>query len=394
MRTASIALHGTAAARAAERRGFTLAEMMISVTLMMMVFGIAVPFFRAQTRAMARTSGQFDAQMNGANALLRLDTDLRAAGNYLEPDSMPAIVQAAADAITFNADLISRTTTAHGAYYIDSTASTGAVDALTRLTTVTLPRSTWTYPGDTARWVGGPAETVSFWVEPDTGGAFAGPAGTWRLMRRVNRTAAVPVARGLLYTPTDPIFRYFVRDSSGRLRQVLTTQLPLRHVDHQHKTLGEQAMSRRIDSIRVVRVKLTTTFRDAQQGDVQRIVERTIRMPNLGISRFTSCGTAPTSPSGLVVTPDAAARTVQFDWSPSADETAGQRDVERYSIFRRPAAATQFSGDPVGTVAAGANAYTWVDQDVPPGTWVYGVAAMDCGQLLSSRILSPTVAMP
>lgn len=376
------------------RRGFSLAEMMISVTLVVMVFAIAIPFFRSQTRAMARTAGQFDAQMNGANGILRLDTELRAAGNYLEPDSQPALVQAAADAITFNADLVSRTTTVGGAFYIDSSATSATVEALTRLTPLTLPRSTWTYPGDTARWTGGPAETVSFWVEPDTGGAFAGPAGTWRLMRRVNRGTPVSVSRGILYTVGDPIFRYFVRDSSGRLREVPAAQLPLRHVDHMHKAMTEQAMSKRIDSIRVVRVKLTTTYRDARQGDVRRVVERTIRMPNLGIARFTTCGTAPTAPTILVTVPDLVGRTVRLDWQPSSDETGGQRDVERYSIFRRPAAAAVFGGDPAGTVAGGASAYTWVDEDVPPGTWVYGVSAMDCGQLVSPKLQSAGVLMP
>lgn len=376
------------------RSGFTLAEMMIAVTLMLMVFAIAIPFFRAQTRAMARTAGQFDAQMNASNGVLRLDTELRAAGNYLEPDSMPALVQAAGDAITFNADLVSRTTTVTGAFYVDSSAPSTTVDALLRTTPVTLPRSTWVYPGDTARWTGGPAETISFWMEPDTGGAFAGPAGTWRLMRRVNRAEPVPVARGILYSAADPIFRYFVRDSSGRLREVPTGQLPLRHVDHMHKPQAEQSMSRRIDSIRVVRVKLTTTHRDPRQGDVQRVLERTIRMPNLGIARFTTCGTAPAAPTTLVVTPDPAARTVQFDWMPSPDEGGGQQDVERYSIFRRLAASTAFGGDPVGSVAGGAGSYTWMDQDVPPGSWIYGIAAMDCGQLLSPRLQSATVVMP
>jgi prepilin-type N-terminal cleavage/methylation domain-containing protein len=377
------------------RRGFTLAEMMIAVTLMLMVFAIAIPFFRAQTMAMTRASGQFDAQLNASTAMMRLETELRSAGNFIEPDSQPAMVQAAADAMTFNADLVSRSSTLQGAFFLDSAADVAAVSALTRATRVTLPRSSWTYPGDTARWTSGVAETISFWVEPDTGGAFAGPPGTWRLMRRVNQLPPTIVARGIVYSTTDPVFRYFVRDATGHLRQIPTVFLPLRHEDHIHKSRGERLSSMRIDSIRVVRVRLTFLHRDPRGGDVRRVVERTIRMPNLGIARYSSCGTAPTVPVGVVVSPpDPVTRTVRLDWSPSTDESGGQQDVERYTIYRRATGTTDFSGDPIGTVAAGAGAYTWEDQEVPPGTWVYGIAAMDCGQLLSPKVAAPAVVMP
>lgn len=378
------------------RRGFSLAEMMIAVTLMVMVFAIAVPFFRAQTRAMARSAGTFDAQQNLEAAALRLDQELRATGNTGDTIAQPSLVQAQVDAITLNADLVSRTTLVNGAYYLDSSADAAVVEALTRFTPVALPRSAWTYPGDTASWTAGAAETVSFWVEPDTGGAFAGPAGTWRLMRRVNRAAPTPVARGILYDGTQPVFTYFVRDSSGRLRQVPTAQLPLRHVDHIHRSTGEQLASRRIDSIRVVRVRLTTVHRDPQRGDVQRTMERTIRMPNMGIARFQTCGDRPAAPVLLLADSlDTANRTLRLRWSSSADEGAGDGDVERYTLFRRPASATQFGADPLASVAGAAvGNYSYVDTGVPAGNWVYGVAAMDCGQLLSTIRASGPVTMP
>lgn len=378
------------------RRGFSLAEMMIAVTLMVMVFAIAVPFFRAQTRAMARSAGTFDAQQNLDAAALRLDQELRATGNTGDTIAQPSLVQAQGDAITINADLVSRTSLVNGAYYLDSSADAGVVEALTRLTPVTLPRSSWTYPGDSASWVAGAAETVSFWVEPDTGGAFAGPAGTWRMMRRVNRAAATPVARGILYDPAQPVFTYFVRDSSGRLRQVPAAQLPLRHADHIHRGVGEQLASRRIDSIRVVRVRLTTVHRDAQRGDVQRTMERTIRMPNMGIARYSTCGDRPASPVLLVADSlDAVNRTLRLRWSASGDEGAGDNDVERYTLFRRPAAASQFGADPLASVAGAAmSTYGYVDTAVPAGSWVYGVAAMDCGQLLSTIRASGSITMP
>jgi hypothetical protein len=154
-------------------------------------------------------------------------------------------------------------------------------------------------------------------------------------------------------------------------------------------------MSRRIDSIRVIKVKLTTTYKDPRQGDITRVVERTIRMPNLGIARFTTCGTTPTAPTAVAAgAPNTVARTVRISWNASFDEAGGQRDVERYSIFRRLSSAATFGGDPVGTVAGGGSPYSWTDQDVPAGTWVYGVAAMDCGQLMSAKVATAAVVMP
>ena len=46
------------------RRGFTLAEMIIAVTILMLVTGVAVQFMRKQSNLVAREASRGDAMQN------------------------------------------------------------------------------------------------------------------------------------------------------------------------------------------------------------------------------------------------------------------------------------------------------------------------------------------
>jgi hypothetical protein len=108
---------------------------------------------------------------------------------------------------------------------------------------------------------------------------------------------------------------------------------------------------------------------------------------NAGLLHFTSCGQPPYGsgvPVAVSSAPGAPVLTVTLTWTKSSDDGAGEKDIERYAIFRRLSAATSF-GDPVSSIPATmAASYSYVDTQVQPNqTYVYGVAAQDCTPLLS-----------
>jgi hypothetical protein len=77
-------------------------------------------------------------------------------------------------------------------------------------------------------------------------------------------------------------------------------------------------------------------------------------------------------------------------WTWSNDEWSGERDVERYAIFRR-VVGTAFI-DPIAVVGKGGSPYTWDDFDLITGVqFEYGVAAQDCSPANSSIRVSPAI---
>jgi prepilin-type N-terminal cleavage/methylation domain-containing protein len=201
------------------RGGFTLMEMMLSITIMLLVFGMAVPFFRAQMQALSSHAGRFDAQQNARFGANTVDRELRIAGAGL-PNQQPMIVQATPYAVTFNADLATHDSTAlgtFGAVYYNPDLPLSATTSMTPSTSVTLPLSSVVYPGTTYYNQAGPqsfAETISFWVAADT---TAGSNGRYALYRRVNALPTTIVARGLVMRAGDPPpFTYMIVSGSRK----------------------------------------------------------------------------------------------------------------------------------------------------------------------------------
>ena len=110
------------AARPAKvRAGFTLGELLLSITITIAVFSAAVPFFTLQMRQLQQNLGRSDAQMTGRFAQNTIDRELRNIGIGTTdmnpgagiPRHQPKIVQAGAFAVTFNTDLIAADTVRH-----------------------------------------------------------------------------------------------------------------------------------------------------------------------------------------------------------------------------------------------------------------------------------------
>lgn len=381
------------------RRGFTIIEVLISMALMLAVIGMSTQLFRRQSAAVSMQAGRLDAQQNSRFAIANLDRELRMAGGGVA-DKQPLLVMAGPTAVTFNADLVALDTGDLAAVYINPDADSDAVNVLRSTNKITLPGTTKLYPDTTyMQNVGVPslAETISYWLSKDS---TSTRNNEYILFRRANARPPRVVARGILYNPGDTIFRYYKADTTGALVPISGALLPLIHTAPIHGTNADTGKSALTDSIRQVRVQFTSIFHDPRTGkDVTRRMQSTIRLMNAGLIRHTTCGNAP-----LGVTPTATVTAangttvlqtyVTISWSKSIDETTGEKDVERYAIYRRLSSSPTFD-EPFASVPAGQSSYTFTDSDVTSGqSLVYGVTALDCTPLASPMGQTSTVVIP
>lgn len=382
----------------ARRAGFTLLEMMLAISIMLIVFAIAVPVFRTQLRAMGSHAGRMDAQQNVRFAISTLDRELRVAGAGV-PEKQPLVVQADPYAITISADLATRDTAseggAFGAVYYDSDLPSGSTMSLTPATAVTLPLSSVTYPSTTYYRGSGPqsaAETISFWVAPD---GSSGSNGRYALYRRVNALPVDTLARGLMLDVAAPPFTYMAVDpATGALNPVGASSLPAFHVQ-QHGAPNDTGRSAITDAIRSVRVHLLGTYVERDGSISRRVADSEIRLLNAGLLNQTTCGDAPVFGSAVnAAYVSGATRQVVVSWTRALDESGGERDVEKYLIYRRAAAATAFD-EPIASIPAGQASYQFADTQIATGDqWVYAVAASDCGGQFSPLAISSQVNVP
>lgn len=383
--------------RSGNRPAFTLVEMLVAMTLLMAILGISTQLFRRQSAALSAQAGRTEAQQNGSFTLGTLDRDLRVAGAGVV-DAQPLLVQAAPMAITFNADLVTRTPGDPGAVYIDTDAESGAAGVFPTTAATTLPTSSVVYPETTymkAAGVPSGAETISFWISRDS---TSPRSDDYVMFRRVNGLPPRVVARGLRYEPTDTLFEYFKADTAGALQPIGSASLPLYHGAMFHGSPSDTGAAAIIDSIRTVRVRLSTVYHDGRGGDAIRRLDLTIHLMNAGLIHRTTCGEAPfgVSPSAVLTDTSATVSSpyVTVSWSHALDDGGGEKDVERYAVYRRASSSTAFS-EPLASVPAGATSYAFVDSDVRSGDqWVYGVAAQDCTPSSSPIGATAAVVIP
>ncbi|HEX3865925.1 MAG TPA: hypothetical protein VHV78_04200, partial [Gemmatimonadaceae bacterium] len=331
--------------------------------------------------------------------LASLDRDLRVAGVGVV-DAQPLLVEAAALAITFNADLVALDTGDLGAVYINPTADSAGVDVMRNTEKLFLPGTNTQYPDSTyLQSVGVPsnAETISYWLSHDSTSSHSNE---YILFRRVNARPAAVVARGILYNPGDTIFQYFKGDTSGALTPVSGAALPLVHSAAVHGSTADTGSSALTDSIREVQVQFTSIFHDPRTGqDVLRRLQSTIHLMNAGLIHHTTCGNAPlgfTATATVVAAnpPTVPQTLVRINWTPSTDDGAGENDVQRYAVYRRLSSASTFD-EPFASVSAGSASYSFADTDVQSGqTWVYGVTAQDCTPSSSPMVSTAAVVIP
>jgi hypothetical protein len=373
--------------------------MVIALTISLMVFGAALPLLQMQARSVAAHAGRADASFTAQYGVNTIDRELRMAGAGVA-DAQPMLVYAGPRSVTFNANLVTQKGDPT-AVYADPDADPNAVVGLLKSRAVTLPLSGVTYPDTnyTLGAQGGPtlAETVSYWVEPDPNGTRADQQILWR---RVNDQAPQPLAKGVVAPSSQPVFRYYGQDSTGRPYEIAGTQLPLFHSAPVHSVITgarpDTGNSARTDSVRAVGVRIVALYRDTRKGiDVLDTAEVRIRLMNSGLNRVAACGERPRLTGALKATgsKSGGVPTVRLTWDASVDELTGEQDVERYLVLRRTLTG-EFT-EPIAVVPAGAATHTFVDSSVKSGAaWVYGVAAQDCTPSTSVVVSAPIVVVP
>jgi prepilin-type N-terminal cleavage/methylation domain-containing protein len=380
------------------RRGFTLLEMLLSMSLMLAILGMSTQLFRKQSNTVSTQAGVLDAQQNSRFALSELERELRTAGVGVV-DAQPLLVQAGALGLTFNTDLVALDTGDLSAVYINPDADSAAVDVLRTNEKITLPGTSKLYPDTNyMQNTGVPsnAETISYWLSHDSSSSHSNE---YILFRRANARPPKVVARGILYDPLDPIFTYYKADTAGVLTPVSAALLPVIHASPIHSAPTDTGRSALTDSIRQVRVQFTSVYHDPRTGqDTPRRLTSTIYLKNAGLIRHATCGNAPLSVAPTVAVTAAGSGVPQtyvtISWTPSVDDGHGEKDVERYAIYRRLSTAATFD-EPFGSVVGGASTYSFRDTDLVTGqSWIYGVTAQDCSPLSSPMGETTPVVIP
>jgi hypothetical protein len=369
-------------------------ELVVAMTLMGVVVGLTVPLFRAQLKTYEKNAGRLDAQANARYGISMIDRELRAAGVGL-PDPQPLIVLAAPNAITFNGDLVSRDEADVSAVYYDPDVSVSEVSALTPGNKITLPLSAFLYPDTTYTQQGGApseAETISYWVAADPDPTANGLSA---LFRRVNNGPVAVIAKALKLISGQPVFRYYKTDTLGAPVEIAQNKLPLFHFSKIHGSRTDTLNSALTDSIRSVRVHLNGVYVDRNGATTTRSIDTSVRIMNSGLLKYQTCGEPPIFTSAVgVTTSNNPAPQVVLTWTKALDESAGEKDVEVYALFKRLPTDANF-GEPFASVAAGFATYTFTDTNVASGDrWVYGVVAQDCDGQSSTVQTTNTVIVP
>lgn len=375
---------------ARERPGLTLLEMMIAMVIFVAVFGMAVPFFRMQATSVSGSAGRADALQNARFGQDAIDRELRIAGAGVVP-TQPLIVQADPYAVTFNVDLVSNDSLDMNAIYYDPAADAPSTVAMPLADAKALPLSSEVYPLVDYLDQGAPssAETVSYWVEPDS---TPGREGQYVLYRSVNAEPKTVVSTGLLVEADKPVFSYERLDPDGKLTEIASSDLPLYHSAAAHGGPDDKGKDAWVDSIRVVNVRLTGQFVERDGRRITRTVDGSTRLLNAGMIRNPVCGETPLSPASPGVSYEPDSGSVWVTWNASGDQDAAEKDVARYVIYKRELSASSW-GVPIGSVPAGSGSYLFPDSNLRPGSWVYGIAAQDCTPANSPMAVTAAVSI-
>ncbi|MEO7103888.1 MAG: prepilin-type N-terminal cleavage/methylation domain-containing protein [Gemmatimonadaceae bacterium] len=379
--------------RRPQRAGFTLLEVMISITILLLVFATAIPLFRTQVRAMGSTAGRSDAQQNVRFAISTIERQLRVAGAGVS-DQQPLLIQADPYAITFDADYAARDTAAEGgafgAVYYDPDLPIGSTMSMTPAQQITLPLSTRPWPTTSYYRGGGPpsaAETISFWVAVDNS---PGSNGRYALFRRVNAMPIDTLARGIILDPLKPPFSYQILSALNVPTDVPAASLPAFHVAV-HGAPDDTAASALTDQIRFVNIHLKGSFVERNGSSPVQVADASVRLLNAGLLNLATCGEAPVF--GQSVSAAVSTGKVVLSWNPASDETGGEKDIEKYVIYRKTVAGV--FADPLAAIPAGLSSYSFTDTQVLSGEkWIYGVAAEDCGGQFSTVSQTSQVTVP
>lgn len=382
------------------RAGMTLVEMIVAMLILSFAMSGALMLLKSESQNFALGSERVAMYQNGRFALNEMEKDLRASGAGA-PDRQPQLIYLSDSVVAFNANYWTNTPGDVEAVYYNPDAPDSAVTSMRRTAQITIPQTAILYP-DSNYTVGGvpsAAETIIFYFRRDSSTTRSDDFVLWR---RVNNLAPEVVSTNILATSGTPFFTYF-RDSTSaagvkQLVTVGTALLPMRHTRPIHLALNDTGTFARIDSVRAVRVSFTVN--NGKTGADQRIrtLSRLVRLPNVGLVNTKSCGDAPIFSSVPVATntflADSVTRAIKLSFTPSVDETAGEKDVERYVVWRKLLLDPDW-GDPLVTLPGGANPNLFTDANIVSGsTYLYAVAAQDCTPTLSPQRSSNAIVVP
>jgi prepilin-type N-terminal cleavage/methylation domain-containing protein len=368
------------------RPAFTLVEIMIAMTLFSILGAAAVTLLIKQTRAVASTAGRLDAQQNLSFAMDAIDHDLRVAGVGLGR-RQPMILEANANAVTFNADLVTKdTASVTAASYYDPSVPDSLALALTPATQIKYPFSVVVYPDSTYVQSTGlisNAETISFYVTLDSTSTVGND---YLVLRRVNSAPPTLVARGLVLPGGAPVFRYFIPGANPNSRLELTAaQLPLYFKE------GTVASDTLLAKISEVRVQLAAQYIDPLGRTVTRTLNQWVPLLNAGLAHISECNSPPAAPVSVTPTAAPSGDSIKVSWPASTDETGGKKTVNSYSVYRRVGTSGSWLTPIYTSPADGVASYVWQDKSVPLGkSYQYGVVARDCTPALSALTTSAT----
>jgi Tfp pilus assembly major pilin PilA len=380
-------------AMADRRQGFTTIELIVAMTVTLVLIALAAPLYRAQTSAVSTTSGRTDAKRSSVFAADAIDQDLRNTGVGVF-DGQPMVIRAAADAITFNANLVTARTSDMVAVFFDPDADSSAVGALSPSSQVTLPNSSVLYP--TASYVSN-AETISYYAVADTALAPVSGASMYTLRRRVNRQREEIVARNLMRYSGEPVFRYFRRTATGALSEIPAGQLPMVHSVPKHGSAADTGVVARIDSVALVRLNLISVYKNPRGGAVIDTLQRTVRLANQGLMQRSQCGETPLTPGVpvLTITVIGGLNAVRLAWNSSIDELSGERDVEMYAIYRRIFGSGDWNEPLANIPGAGLPTLNYTDNTVLPGVrYEFAISALDCTPAPSALTTPSSILIP
>ena len=149
--------------------------------------------------------------------------------------------------------------------------------------------------------------------------------------------------------------------------------------------------------VRGVRVNMSATNGKTGADERTRAISRLIWMPNAGQANRKTCGDVPILGSVLFAAANGVvngAKVVNLTWVRATDETGGEKDVERYVVWRRLQADVDW-GDPYVALPAGLVNYSYTDGVVVSGqTYMYALAAQDCTPSLSSLSTAGPITIP
>lgn len=354
---------------ATRRRGFTLVEMVVAMTITLLVFAITLPFVRAQTRSLGSTAGRTEADQVARFAMRAVEQDLRrAAGEY----GQPTLVAAGPMLLAFNANIRRADTLDVGALETEVIGyNAGAAWPLSRATA--LPTTARVYPttnyinadGDTTR-----TETISYYLLADTGSSLPD---TYVLYRRFNDQAALELIDGL-YLPDSQAFFTFYRNVGGYLDEIPDDSVIF-------------WTAPRMAEIRTIGLRASGVYVNKFDGSqTVRTIETRVTLPVPLATTTVTCGAAPTAPSaGLGVAASTFPRGARLTWNKSTQDTGDPDDALYYRVERRPTGGTWTTIASV--VAASNNSYSLLDPALTRnGSFEYGVTVVGCGNATSSRV--------